>query len=83
MPPLRPGMVSGDTALTPSCPLVCGLATYLLVDDLVGSEDVLRDRGRMLYFSWHKEYTYRGFMLLKNYSCFAYETAQKFSEHVS
>jgi len=37
----------------------------------------------MLYFSWHKEYTYRGFMLLKNYSCFAYETAQKFSEHVS
>ena len=36
---------------------------------------------RMLYRSWQKEHTYRGFILVKNYSCFAYEIAQNSSQH--
>jgi hypothetical protein len=35
---------------------------------------------KMLYRSWQKDHTYRGFMLVKNYSCFAYEIAQTSSE---
>ena len=31
---------------------------------------------QMLYRSWQKDHTYRGFMLVKNYSCFAYEIAR-------
>ena len=36
---------------------------------------------QMLYRSWQKDHTYRGFMLVKNYSCFAYEIAQNSSQH--
>jgi hypothetical protein len=36
---------------------------------------------KMLYCSWQKDHTYRGFMLVKNYSCFAYEIAQNSSQH--
>jgi hypothetical protein len=36
----------------------------------------------MLYRSWQRDRTYRGFMLVKNYSCFAYEIAQNSSQHV-
>src|SRR5438094_3836530 len=36
---------------------------------------------KMLYRSWQKDHTYRGFMLVKNYSCFAYEIAQNSSQH--
>jgi hypothetical protein len=36
---------------------------------------------QMLYYRWQKEHTYRGFILVKNYSCFAYEIAQRSSEH--
>ena len=36
---------------------------------------------QMLYRSWQKDHTYRGFMLVKNYSCFAYEIAEKSSQH--
>ncbi len=35
----------------------------------------------MLYRSWQKDHAYRGFMLVKNYSCFAYEIAQNSSQH--
>jgi hypothetical protein len=37
---------------------------------------------RMLYRSWQKEHTYRGFTLVKNYSCFAYQIAENSSQHV-
>jgi hypothetical protein len=36
---------------------------------------------QMLYRSWQKDHAYRGFMLVKNYSCFAYEIAQNSSQH--
>jgi hypothetical protein len=36
---------------------------------------------KMLYYAWRNEHTYRGFLLVKSYSCFAYEIAQKSSEH--
>jgi Zinc dependent phospholipase C len=36
---------------------------------------------QMLYRSWQKEHTYRGFMLVRNYSCFALEIAQNSSQH--
>ena len=36
---------------------------------------------QMLYRSWQKHHTYRGFMLIKNYSCFAHSIAQKSSRH--
>jgi hypothetical protein len=36
---------------------------------------------QMLYGSWQQEHTYRGFMLVKNYPCFAYEIAQNSSQH--
>jgi hypothetical protein len=36
---------------------------------------------KMLYRSWQKDHTYRGFMLVKSYSCFAYEIAQNSSQH--
>jgi hypothetical protein len=36
---------------------------------------------QMLYRSWQKNHTYRGFTLVKNYSCFAYEIAQNSSQH--
>ncbi len=36
---------------------------------------------QMLYGSWQKDHTYRGFMLVKNYSCFAHEIAQHSSQH--
>ena len=36
---------------------------------------------QMLYRSWQKDHTCRGFMLVRNYSCFAYEIAQNSSRH--
>jgi len=36
---------------------------------------------QMLYRTWQKDHTYRGFMLVKNYSCFAHEIAQNSSQH--
>ena len=36
---------------------------------------------QMLYRSWQKDHAYRGFMLVKKYSCFAYEIAQNSSPH--
>ena len=36
---------------------------------------------KMLYRSWQKDHTYRGFMRVKSYSCFAYEIAQNSSQH--
>ena len=36
---------------------------------------------QMLYRSWQKDHTYRGFMLVKNYSCFAYKIARNSSQH--
>ena len=36
---------------------------------------------QMLYRSWQKDHAYRGFMLVKNYSCFAYGIAQNSSQH--
>ena len=36
---------------------------------------------RMLYRSWQKEHTYRGFPLVRDYSCFAYQIAQNSSQH--
>jgi len=36
---------------------------------------------QMLYRSWQKDHTYRGFMLVENYSCFAFEIAQNSSQH--
>jgi len=36
---------------------------------------------RMLYRSWQKEHTYRGFRLIRDYSCFAHEIAQNSSQH--
>jgi hypothetical protein len=36
----------------------------------------------MLYYSWQKDHKYRGFMLVKNYSCFANEIAQKSSHSI-
>src|SRR5207237_8832711 len=36
---------------------------------------------QMLYRSWQKDHAYRGFMLVKNYSCFAYGIAQTYSQH--
>lgn len=36
---------------------------------------------QMLYRCWQKDHTYRGFMLVKNYSCFAYDVAQNSSQH--
>ena len=35
----------------------------------------------MLYRSWQKDRAYRGFILVKSYSCFAYEIAQSSSQH--
>src|SRR5262250_1664605 len=37
---------------------------------------------RMLYRSWQKKYTYRGFTLVRDYSCFAYQIAQNSSQHI-
>src|SRR5437899_1004192 len=34
---------------------------------------------QMLYRSWQKDHTYRGFMLVKDYACFAHEIAQNSS----
>jgi Zinc dependent phospholipase C len=36
---------------------------------------------QMLYRSWQKAHRYRGFMVIKNYSCFAYAIAEKSSPH--
>jgi len=36
---------------------------------------------RMLYRSRQKDHTYRGFTLVRDYSCFAHETAQNSSQH--
>jgi len=36
---------------------------------------------QMLYRTRQKDHTYRGFMLVKNYSCFAHEVAQHSSQH--
>jgi hypothetical protein len=36
---------------------------------------------QMLYRIWQKDHAYRGFMLVKNYSCFAYSIAEKSSQH--
>jgi hypothetical protein len=36
---------------------------------------------QMLYDSWQKERAYRRFVLVKSYSCFAYEIAHKSSRH--
>ena len=36
---------------------------------------------QMLYRSWQKDHAYRGFMLIKDYSCFAYSIAEKSSRH--
>jgi hypothetical protein len=36
---------------------------------------------QMLYRSWQKDHTYRGFMLVKDYGCFAHEIANKSSRH--
>src|SRR5689334_8436170 len=36
---------------------------------------------QMLYRTWQRDHTYRGFMLVKNYACFAHEIAQKSSQH--
>src|SRR6059036_1133619 len=36
---------------------------------------------QMLYCSWQKDHAYGGFILVKNYSCFGYEIAQKSSGH--
>jgi hypothetical protein len=36
---------------------------------------------QMLYRSWQKNHTYRGFIHVKNYSCFAHEIAQNSSQH--
>jgi hypothetical protein len=36
---------------------------------------------QMLYRSWQKDHTYRGFRLVKNYTCFAYEIVQNSSQH--
>ena len=36
---------------------------------------------RMLYRSWQKDHTYRGFMLVKNYACFAHQIAEKSSQY--
>jgi len=36
---------------------------------------------QMLYRSWQKDHTYRGFRLVKIYSCFAHEIAQNSSQH--
>ena len=34
-----------------------------------------------LWASWQKEHTYRGFTLVRDYSCFAYEIVQNSSQH--
>jgi hypothetical protein len=36
---------------------------------------------KMLYRSWQKEHTNRGFTLVRDYSCFAYQIAQTSSQH--
>ena len=36
---------------------------------------------QMLYDSWQKDHAYRGFVLVKSYSCFAYEIAHDSSRH--
>src|SRR5215831_536960 len=36
---------------------------------------------KMLYRSWQKEHAYRGFTLVRDYSCFAYQIAQTSSQH--
>ena len=36
---------------------------------------------RMLYRSWQKDHTYRGFGLIRDYSCFAYQIARHSSQH--
>jgi hypothetical protein len=36
---------------------------------------------QMLYRSWQKDHTYRGFVLVKNYACFAHQIAEKSSRH--
>jgi len=35
----------------------------------------------MLYRSWQRDHTYRGFTLVRDYSCFAHEIAQTSSQH--
>jgi hypothetical protein len=37
---------------------------------------------QMLYRSWQKDHTYRGFMLVKDYAWFAQAIAEKSSQHV-
>jgi hypothetical protein len=36
---------------------------------------------QMLYRAWQKDHLYRGFILIKNYTCFAFEIAQNSSQH--
>ena len=36
---------------------------------------------QMLYRDWQKDHRYRGFILIKNYTCFAFEIAQNSSQH--
>jgi len=36
---------------------------------------------QMLYHSWRSDHAYRGFVLVKSYSCFAYEIAHNSSRH--
>jgi hypothetical protein len=36
---------------------------------------------QVLYRDWPKDHIFRGFMLVKNYSCFAHEVAEKSSHH--
>jgi hypothetical protein len=36
---------------------------------------------QMLYRAWQKDHRYRGFILIKNYTCFAYEIAQNSSQY--
>ena len=43
--------------------------------------DFNQSRPRCFYCSWQKDHAYGGVILVKNYSCFGYEIAQKSSEH--
>jgi hypothetical protein len=36
---------------------------------------------QMLYRAWQKDHRYRGFILIKSYTCFAFEIAQNSSQH--
>ncbi len=68
---------------------VLGQATHFVQDlnqPLHGAWGETREEHRevedqMLYRSWQKDHTYRGFMLIKDYSCFAYSIAEKSSRH--